>query len=129
MTNEFLTIIWKYLFIPIIIYVANYAVAYFKAKIDDIAEKANDEAAKKIIKEANEIISTCVLATTQTYVDTLKKEDKFDLAAQKEALKITSESVYQLMSDEMKGYITASYGDVEAYVTKAIEAEIAKAKN
>lgn len=129
MGAEFLVVLWKYLFIPIIIYVANYAVAFFKAKINEIAEKADNRAAEKIIKEANEIVSTCVLATTQTYVDNLKKQDKFDADAQKEALRLTSEAVYNLMTNEMKGYITASYGDVESYVTNLIEAEIAKSKN
>lgn len=129
MGTDFLALIWKYLFIPIIIYVANYAVAFFKAKINDIAEKADNENAKKIIEEANEIVSTCVLATTQTYVDALKKQDKFDADAQKQALKITSEAVFRFMSDEMKGYIEASYGDVEKYIASLIEAKIAQSKN
>lgn len=128
MYSEIWTIAWKYLIIPILIYVSNYVVAYFKAKIDEIATKADDELEKKIIMEANELVSTCVLATTQTYVDALKKAGAFDKDAQKEALRITTEAVYSLMTNEMSGYIECCYGDVETYITNLIEAKIAENK-
>lgn len=128
MGAEILAIAWKYLIIPILIYIANYAVAYFKAKIDDIATKADNEMAKKIILEVNQIVSTCVLATTQTYVSNMKEKDLFDKEAQKEALRMTSETVFSLMSDEMIGYIEGSYGDIEQYITNLIEAKIAESK-
>ena len=37
----------------------------------------------------NETITKCVIATTQTYVETLKKEGKFDKTAQETAFSKT----------------------------------------
>ena len=72
----------------------------------------------------NDTITSCVLATSQTYVDTLKKEGKFDAEAQKKAFKMTYESVMNILTDDAKSYLYEIYGDLESYITAEIEAEV-----
>ena len=77
----------------------------------------------------NETIAAAVLATTQTYVEALKKQGKFDEAAQKEAFKQTYEAVMKVLTDEAMKYITVSVGDIETYITNQIESQVKITKN
>lgn len=123
-----ITLLFRLVIIPLAIYVAKWAVALFKAKTEEHIAKIDNANAQRLLNEAVDIISTCVLATTQTYVDALKKQDKFDLEAQKEALKITTDMAITMLPDETKAFIEGSYGDLDQYVINTIEAKIAQAK-
>ena len=72
----------------------------------------------------DETIANVVLATTQTYVDSLKKQGKFDLDAQKIAFKQTYDAVMKVLTADAIEYITASVGDLETYITNKIEANV-----
>ena len=71
-----------------------------------------------------ETITDCVIATNQTYVESLKAQGKFDEAAQKEAFRLTSMSVIAILTDDAKEYLTTAVGDLEVFITKKIEAEV-----
>ena len=77
----------------------------------------------------NETISSAVLATTQTYVDSLKKQGKFDIEAQKVAFSQTYDAVMKVLTDEAIKYLTASVGDLETYITNRIEADVKLCKS
>ena len=69
-------------------------------------------------------IIDCVLSTTQTYVESLKKEGKFDADAQKIAFTKTYTNVMAILSKDAKKYLEETIGDLEAYVYNKIEAEV-----
>ena len=73
-------------------------------------------------------ITDCVIATNQTYVDSLKAQGKFDAEAQKKAFNMTLTAVLSILNDEAKEYLTAVYGDLNTYITKQIEAAVNKNK-
>ena len=106
-----------------------YLTYLISVKIKELKQKTNDDTAKKYLDMLNETIASAVLATTQTYVEALKKEGKFDLDAQKEAFKQTYDAVMKVLTDEAIKYITSSVGDLETYVTNKIEAEVKITKN
>ena len=72
----------------------------------------------------NNTITDCVIATTQTYVDSLKKQGTFDAEAQKVAFTMTYESVVKLLTDEATEYLNEAVGDLQLYITQKIEAEV-----
>ncbi len=72
----------------------------------------------------NNTITDCVIATTQTYVDTLKKQGEFNAEAQKAAFTMTYESVVKLLTDEATEYLNEAVGDLQLYITQKIEAEV-----
>ena len=72
----------------------------------------------------SDTITECVIATTQTYVEALKKEGKFDKAAQETAFNKTYTAVLAILSDEAKKYLTEAVGDLNLYITQQIEAEV-----
>lgn len=106
-----------------------YLTYLISVKIKELKQKTNDDTTKKYLDMLNDTIANAVLATTQTYVEALKKENKFDLEAQKIAFKQTYEAVMKVLTDDAIKYIIASVGDLETYVTNKIEAEVKLTKN
>ena len=69
-------------------------------------------------------ISACVIATNQTYVEALKKENAFTKEAQQQAFDMTFNAVMDVLTDDAKEYLTHIYGDLTAYISNKIEAEV-----
>lgn len=101
-----------------------YLTYLISVKIKELKQKTNDETARKYLDMLNATISTVVLSTTQTYVDALKREGKFDIEAQKNAFNMTYEAVMKVLTDEAKKYLVTAVGDLETYITNKIEAEV-----
>jgi hypothetical protein len=69
-------------------------------------------------------IIDCVISTTQTYVEALKKQGKFDADAQKIAFTKTYTNVMAILNKDAKKYLEEAIGDLETYVYNKIEAEV-----
>ena len=110
--------------IPLLGILTVYAVKFIKVKSDEIKTKADNELADKYIDLLSTTISDCVIATNQTYVESLKAQGKFDLNAQKEAFNLTKDAVMTILSAEAQEYLSTAVGDLNAYITKKIEAEV-----
>ena len=118
------TEIFEICIIPLLGILTTFLVALIKTKMKEIQDKTDNVLADKYLSMLTETISACVLATNQTYVDALKEKDLFDAEAQKEAFKKTYEAVLNILSDDAKTYLTSAYGDLAAFITSKIEAEI-----
>lgn len=101
-----------------------YLILLIKNKCQQLKLKKDDELYVKYISMLENTIVSCVLATSQTYVESLKKEGKFDAEAQKIALTKTYTNVMKILSEEAKVYLSEALGDLEAYVYNKIEAEV-----
>ena len=122
--TEVLKQIFELVIYPVLSVGGIYLTYLISVKIKELKQKTNDDTAKKYLDMLNTTISSAVLATTQTYVDTLKKEGKFDLEAQKKAFQQTYDAVMKVLTADAIKYITESVGDLETYVTNKIEAEV-----
>ena len=91
---------------------------------EEIKATTDNEIFKKYFDMLNKTITNCVIATNQTYVETLKKQGKFDAEAQKEAFNMTLNAVKALLTDEAKQYLSEIYGDLNTYITNQIEATV-----
>lgn len=110
--------------IPLLGILTAYAVKFIKIKGDEIAVKLNNDKANKYITLVSQTITDCVIATNQTYVEALKKDNAFTADAQKAAFQMTYDAVMAVLTDDAKDYIVAIYGDLSAYITTKIEAEV-----
>lgn len=124
MTMELVAQIFEVCIIPLLGVLTAFFVKWVNAKTAEIAEKAENETQAKYINMLNSTISDCVIATTQTYVDTLKKQGAFDAEAQKAAFTMTYEAVVKLLTDEATEYLNEAVGDLNLYITQKIEAEV-----
>lgn len=110
--------------IPLLGVLTAYIVKFINIKSAEIQTNVDNDMADKYIAMVAETISACVIATNQTYVEALKKENAFTAEAQKEAFQLTYNAVMAILTDEAKAYLAEIYGDVTAYITNKIEAEV-----
>ena len=121
---EILYKVFEVAIIPLLGAATLYLITLIDAKKKEIKDKAKSETAKKYIEMLDDTIINCVVATNQTYVDALKKAGSFDAEAQKQAFKLTYDAVMAILTDDAKDYLAEIYGDVAAYITNKIEAEV-----
>ena len=114
--------------IPLLVIVTFYIVQFIKTKTEELNANNSNEILSKYVEMLSNTICECVIATNQTYVDSLKAQGKFDAEAQKKAFEMTYNSVINILTDEAKVYLTSIYGDLTAYITNMIEAEVNKNK-
>ena len=101
-----------------------YLISLIKVKIQELKQKKDNEMYTKYLGMLETTIIDCVLSTTQTYVEALKKEGKFDADAQKIAFTKTYTNVMAILNKDAKKYLEEAIGDVETYVYNKIEAEV-----
>lgn len=124
---EWLSLLYQILevcVIPLLGILTAYIVKYINMKSAEIQVQVDNDTADKYIALLSDTITACVIATNQTYVEALKKENAFTAEAQKEAFQLTYNAVMAVLTDEAKKYLTEIYGDLTAYITTKIEAEV-----
>lgn len=114
--------------IPLLGILTKYLVDYLQAKRDELKSKNQSETAKKYIDMVHDTVTKCVIATNQTYVDALKKNDAFTKENQEEAFDRTMGAVLAILTTDAKDYIAEATGDLNTYLTQLIEAEVNKRK-
>lgn len=127
--QNIVTIIFELCIIPILGILTKWLVSFIQQKMDEAAQKTDNELADKYLGMLSNTISKCVIATNQTYVETLKKEGKFDLAAQKEAFDMTKDAVLTILEGDALNYLNEIIGDLDTYIDKQIEANVNLYKN
>lgn len=124
---EWLTILYQILeicIIPLLGVLTAQVIKYINAKSLEIQNKVDNDTFDKYISMLNDTITACVISTSQTYVEALKKENAFTKEAQKEAFNLTFNAVMTILTDDAKNYLAEIYGDLTAYITNKIEKEI-----
>ena len=110
--------------IPLLGILTAYLVKFINMKSLEIQANVNNDMADKYIAMVADTVSACVIATNQTYVEALKKNNAFTAEAQKEAFNLTYNAVMAILTEDAKEYLAEIYGDVAAYITNKIEAEV-----
>ena len=131
MTPELLNLIadiFEVCIIPLLGVLTAYVVKYINIKSNEITIKTENELIDKYTLMLADTISACVLATNQTYVNSLKQQGKFDAEAQKEAFNMTLNAVLSILNDEATVYLTEAFGDLNTYIASQIEASVNKSK-
>lgn len=95
-------------------WIAERIIAWINAKLD------GDKNAKYLVDAVN-IVTGAVKATYQTYVQSLKDKGLFDKDAQDKALKSARNIAVEQLTEGTKNYIIEHYGDLETWITNAIE--------
>ena len=124
MTSELLTQIFQVCIIPLLGVLTTFIIKWINVKSDQIQKNNDNTLANKYIQMLNDTINSCVIATNQTYVESLKKQGKFDAEAQKQAFEQTTQAVLTILSQEAKDYLANIYGDLDKYISEKIEASV-----
>lgn len=100
----------------------NKGVEYLKVRLAS-------ETANKYLELAEKLVTDCVMATNQTYVDSLKNNGAFDKEAWTTAFEKSKNKVLKLLSEAQKEVIVEVYGDLETWVNTQIECKVKELKN
>ena len=113
---------------PLLAILTSYLIKFIQMKSEDLKAKTKNLKINKYIDLLSNTISTCVIATNQTYVEALKKNNAFTKEAQQEAFELTYSAVLSVLNEEAKFYLTEIYGDLYSYIGTRIEAEVNMSK-
>ena len=122
--NELITSIFQVCIIPLLGVLISFFVKWVNAKSAELKAQTDNTLTKKYLDMLDKSISQAVIATTQTYVDTLKKQGKFDKEAQKEAFNRVYESVMLTLNEEAATYLETAIGDLQEYIVNKIETDV-----
>lgn len=105
-----------------------YLIVYINKKKQALLETSKSEIEKKYIEKISKTITDCVIATNQTFVETLKKENAFTKEAQEEAFQKTITNVMSILNEDCIEYLESITSDITVYLRNQIEAEVNKNK-
>lgn len=121
---ELLNQIFQVCIIPLLGVLTTFLVAYINKKKEVLKTQVDNTLYHKYIDLLSQTITDCVIATNQTYVDSLKASGTFDIDAQKKAFEDTCNNVLAILSDDAKEYLSVALGDLQAYIANRVEAEV-----
>ena len=121
--------VFELILFPAISAAAVYFITWLNAKKQELLKKTKDETTKKYIELLDTTITECVMATSQTYVEALKKSGSFDAEAQKKAFQLTYDAVLAILSDDAQKYLNEVIKDLNTYITNKIEASVSLTKH
>ena len=127
-TLELLKQIFEVCIIPLLGVLTAFLVSFIKKKAAEISATTDNKIFQKYIAMVQDTITTCVIATNQTYVDALKEKGEFGPEAQAEAFERTKTAVLAILSEEAKAYISNIFGDAEQFINQFIENAVADNK-
>ena len=105
-----------------------YLIGLIKTKKKAILDEVDSELVVKYVNFLEETIIDCVIATNQTYVNTLKAQGSFDTEAQKVAFQKTFDAVMAILTEDAKKYLSFAISDLNVYVTNRIESTVTQVK-
>lgn len=127
MNNNFVQIlmdICNVCLVPILAVLTGYIVTLIKQKTNEISNNVENEKIKSYINMLGETITNCVIATNQTYVESLKNKNIFSAEEQKVAFQKTLDAVNAILTDEARTYLSMVYKDLDSYIAEVIESKV-----
>ena len=126
--TELIKQIFEVCLFPLLGVLTTFLILFISKKSKELQAQTDNELYAKYISMLEQTVINCVIATNQTYVDSLKAQGKFDVEAQKEAFNRTYNAVMNILAEEAKEYLSSAVGDLNAYITNMIEAQVKENK-
>lgn len=120
--------LFQVVLIPTIIVLGKFIVQFIQAKCNELTSRNDNDLFNKYITMLQDTVVSCVMATTQTYVEKMKNQNAFDKEAQKQAFEMSFNAVKAVLSDDAKEYLQSVLGDLDLFITNLIEAQVAANK-
>lgn len=121
---DMLNQIFQLCVIPLLGVLTTFLVNWIKKKSAELQQKTDNDLLDKYIALLTDTITTCVIATNQTYVDELKDRNAFTVEEQKKALEMTYQNVMKILSADAQEILSEAVGDLKEYIMNMIEAQV-----
>lgn len=123
--EQFWTVLWGSLgtvTMALATWLGSYIVGLLNSKI-------KDQKLRTFLTKFTEIVTRCVKSLTQTTVQGLKKDGKFDSEAAKKVKEECTNLIKAQLAPDMIEFIRNNFGDVTEYISTQIESFILDCKN
>ena len=107
---------------------AGFFISYINKIKENAAANTEDTKKQGYIAEIAAAVTDAVAATSQTFVDALKRVGRFNEEAQKEAARMALDTCVSSLSASAVEFIETAYGDLSEYLVSRIEAEVRRQK-
>ena len=97
--------------------------------IQYLGTKVKNEKAAALLTSATNIVLNAVRSVFQTYVESLKASGSFDKDAQLTALQKAKDIALAQLGDDVKEFLSSTYGNLDEWLTNQIESTINLLKN
>lgn len=114
--------------ITIVPIISAYIINYLKAKATGLKLSTDNALLYSSIEMVEEIVTNAVAFVSQTYVDNLKKDGKFDIEEQKQAFNMAYDRIMQLVDQEQQEFLDVMFGNFSDWVGTLIEAAVRRQK-
>lgn len=119
--SEFLWVLFQVVLVPAVPILLKILYNFVMAYTAEKSEKIENEKVRGYVNDAVKAVMTAVTSTFQTYVDSLKKQGKFDEEAQKIAFNTARDTALLMLTQDMRDAVTTLYGDFDTWLSKTIE--------
>ena len=121
---DFLIKLIEVLLFPCLSYLMLQVVKYLEVKRSQIAEDADKAKYQAYYDGALEAITKSVVMVNQTFVESLKKQGKFDAEAQEEAFQDACETAMILMGEEVVEFLQDQMDNFGLWLKVQVEASV-----
>lgn len=126
--NELLMTMIQVVVIPAIPILVAFIVKFLRAKAEQATIKTNNELVQQYLQEAIYAVLQAVTYTSQTYVDSLKKQGKFDADTQRVAFATAKQVAIALLTEDAKKMLSDLYCDLAVWIDTKIEQTVKEQK-
>lgn len=119
--QENLNFLFTVVIFPLLGVFVTYAISFIQKKTKELNVKINNDEIEKYINLAEDAIVRAVVAVNQTYVESLKNQNKFDKEAQNEAFNKAKEIALSIMTDTTKAFLELAIRDFNKWIDVTIE--------
>ena len=102
---------------------------WLKSMFEANKEKIQNDKIRLVVENVTDMVASAVVTTTSTYVKSLKAENIFDEAAQKEAFNKTKDAVMAQITTESADIIEYAYGNLDIFIDNLIERYVEELKD
>ena len=122
--NEFLGTLLQAVITAVVPVITAFLVKWLNALGKRTKEELALETADYYIDEALRAVTDAILYTSQTYVDGVKEDGKWDSDSQATALRTAVNQAKTMLSKDASDYIETAYGDINKFIAVQVEAQI-----
>jgi predicted PurR-regulated permease PerM len=124
MSNDTLNIIITAIIVPTLAALVPLLISFLNQKTAELNQKIGNEKLNRYIDIAEDAVSTAVTSVFQTYVDTLKKQGKWNDATAEIAFTEARNKAIAIMGQAAKEALAQAYGDVNLWIDNKIEMHV-----
>lgn len=114
--------------IPVITSCGKYITSFLKAKMDSVQKSTDNQIIKDLKIDLLRMINEAVVATNQTFVNSLKDKNQFTEKEWAEAFNKTKTAVLESLTENQIEILNKNVGNLDKYIETLIQSAVDKNK-